>query len=107
MQFKGIRMPAAGLGDWRSRALCRQVDPKLFFPARNGSSREAVRVCRGCPVQVECLIEALVTGDRYGIRAGLSGRQRRTLVRRRRAQRAARAAGAPSTATVVAVGGVV
>jgi WhiB family redox-sensing transcriptional regulator len=105
MQLKGIRTPAAGQVDWQLRALCRQVDPKLFFPPRNGSSPDAVRVCRGCPVQVECLTEALATDDRYGIRAGLSGRQRRALVRRRRAQRAARAAGTPSAATVVAVGG--
>jgi WhiB family redox-sensing transcriptional regulator len=87
------------------RALCLQVDPELFFPPHNGSSPTAARVCRGCPVRVECLAEALAAGDRFGIRAGLSGRQRRTLVRRRAAQRAARAAAASTAATVVTVGG--
>lgn len=74
------------------RALCLQADRELFFPPRGVSCPEAVRVCRGCPVRVECLTEALATGEQYGIRAGLSERQRRRLVRGRGARRAARSA---------------
>ena len=105
MQFKGTCTPAAGLEDWQLRALCTQVDPELFFPPGGGASREARKVCRGCPVLAECLSEALASDDRFGIRAGLSGRQRRVLVRKQRAQRDARAAGPPSTAIAVAVRG--
>jgi hypothetical protein len=102
MQFKGTCMPVAGLGDWSLRALCREVDPELFFPPRGVSCPEAVRVCRGCPVRVECLTEALAADEQNGIRAGLSERERRRLVRRRDARRAARSAGNPAQTPVPA-----
>jgi WhiB family transcriptional regulator, redox-sensing transcriptional regulator len=90
MQFKRTCTSAtAGHVAWQLRALCTQVDPELFFPSRAGGSEQARRVCRRCLVQAECLTDVLARDDRFGIRAGLSGRQRARLVRERRTVRAA------------------
>lgn len=88
-----------GSHDWEALASCRQTDPELFHPANGGSSPEATKVCRGCPVQAECLTDALANDDRFGIRAGLSARQRRRLVRQRRTRRAPVSVTVPSAAT--------
>lgn len=75
---------------WTDQALCAQVDPEIFFPPRGDMAFPAKRVCARCPVKAECLAEALATDDRYGVRGGLSERQRRGL----RAQQRARTGGA-------------
>jgi WhiB family redox-sensing transcriptional regulator len=64
---------------WMAEGLCAQVDPELFFPERGGSTREAKRVCRACPVQPECLAYALAHGERFGIWGATSERERRRL----------------------------
>lgn len=40
--------------EWRSRAACRGMDTDLFFPRDRKAGEAAIRVCRGCPVAVEC-----------------------------------------------------
>lgn len=75
---------------WLDDALCAQADPEAWFPDRGGSTREAKAICNGnpkrgitpCPVRAECLDDALATNDRYGIRGGLSERERRALKRK-------------------------
>ncbi|MDP9432712.1 MAG: WhiB family transcriptional regulator [Actinomycetota bacterium] len=67
---------------WQEQALCAQTDPEAFFPEKGGSTREAKKVCVGCPVQVECLEYALAHDERFGIWGGLSERERRRLKRR-------------------------
>jgi hypothetical protein len=65
---------------WRDDAACTQVDPELFFPDEETGWRpqaHARRVCATCPVQRECLADA-PAWDRYSIRAGMTGRARRT-----------------------------
>lgn len=66
---------------WRADAICREVDPEIFFPEKGGSTREAKLVCAGCPVRVECLDYALRTDQRFGVFGGLSERQRRGITR--------------------------
>lgn len=70
-----------GTDDWRDQALCAQTDPELFFPEYGMPGRwaDAKKVCGRCPVQVECLADALVTDERYGIQAGLTRRERNRL----------------------------
>jgi len=68
---------------WTDQALCAQTDPEAFFPEKGGSSREAKRVCRACPVRAECLEYALAFDERFGIWGGLSERERRRLKRQR------------------------
>jgi len=72
---------------WRDEAVCRQVDPELFFPDTGGSARAAKRVCAGCPVRSQCLDWALAHDQRYGVWGGLTVGERMQL-RRQRVERA-------------------
>ena len=66
-------------GDWVVSALCRQVDPDLWFPEQGGGGAAHVKmvkkICRECPVRQECLDLGL--DERYGIWGGYSERERR------------------------------
>ena len=78
--------------DWRAQAACRNTDPETFFPVGEGGPAyelqvaAAKAVCAGCPVQDECLDEALarIPG---GIAGGLTPAERRRLSRGRAPQR--------------------
>jgi WhiB family redox-sensing transcriptional regulator len=76
------------------RAKCREHNGDLddFYPDRDIDSytpaaNRAKAVCRGedgkpvCPVLLECLALALLTGDGFGIWGGLSPRERNALRR--------------------------
>jgi WhiB family redox-sensing transcriptional regulator len=70
------------VSDWRDLALCRQVDPELFFPEKGGGlARPGKRICGACEVRVECLEYALASRERFGIYGGLSENERRKLLR--------------------------
>jgi WhiB family redox-sensing transcriptional regulator len=62
---------------WQAEAACRGMDPDSFFLPR-GTQPEAVeaarRVCRACPVAVECREWGI--DEPHGIWGGLSPRQR-------------------------------
>jgi len=76
---------------WQMQAACRGRDPELFFPGSGGSStfpgrkeREAKAICKGCPVDQECLTFALLheaedPAMRYGIYGGLTQGERKSL----------------------------
>lgn len=64
---------------WMADALCAQVDPELWYPEKGGSTGEAKRICRACPVVEQCLAYALSRDDRFGIWGGTSERERRKL----------------------------
>jgi WhiB family redox-sensing transcriptional regulator len=64
---------------WQEQALCAETDPEAFFPEKGGSTRDAKRVCTGCPVRAQCLEFALENDERFGIWGGLSERERRRL----------------------------
>ena len=68
---------------WMADAACRGMDVNLWFPERGGVStaRDAKAICAGCPVLSECLEQE--TGERHGIRGGLTPRQRQRLARDR------------------------
>lgn len=82
---------AVGLDRWSDRGLCRGHDePDLWFPFRR-DSREAARAkawCETCPVQLQCLTEALeleaLGVENEGIWGGLDKQDRDDLRRRRR-----------------------
>lgn len=75
--------------DWRERASCRGVDPELFYPvgdswegAGNAARAEAaLAVCATCPVQLECLTDAVERGDVFGVLGGTLPGERRDLSR--------------------------
>lgn len=70
--------------EWYPEGLCSQTDPEAFFPEKGGSTREAKKICHGCPVRSKCLDYAIETGERFGIWGGVSERERRKLERARR-----------------------
>ena len=74
----------AGDESWRLEGLCAETDPEAFFPEKGGSTRDAKRVCAGCPVRMECLEYALGNDERFGIWGGLSERERRRVRLHRR-----------------------
>jgi WhiB family transcriptional regulator, redox-sensing transcriptional regulator len=76
--------------DWRHHSACRDRDRALFFPPpiyQNSEdepvlpSPEAQAICNRCPVRVRCLEYALVNRIEFGIFAGLSGYQRKLMLK--------------------------
>lgn len=79
---------AIRVDDWTTRAACKGMPVGVFFPTGTGpastkEARKAKAVCRGCRVRRECLAEAIADKDFHGIRGGMTGRERASLVRRR------------------------
>lgn len=74
---------------WDDEASCRSVDPEVFFPARpSDHATVAKMICRGCPVQAQCLEFALAARLDHGVWGGMTEIERRSL--RRSRQRKAR-----------------
>ena len=70
---------------WMTRAHCRGISPATFFPTDGAGFEAARRICMDCPVRVECLEYALVNHIDQGAWGGTSERERRRILRRRRA----------------------
>lgn len=73
--YRDTWKPATGEpADWRSQAACREIGHAPFFPEGQvwGPSEygPALRICKACPVQAECLEFALENDERYGIWGG-------------------------------------
>ena len=64
---------------WQARAACRGQDTNGWF-GQPHETRSATATCAICPVRPDCLYDALrsepPSAPRYGIRGGLSGRER-------------------------------
>jgi WhiB family redox-sensing transcriptional regulator len=54
---------------------CRDIDTNLFFPDVGGNGKEAIAICKTCPVIVQCLDYAM-THDEYGVWGGKTRNQR-------------------------------
>ena len=78
---------------WRYEARCRGEDTDLFYPPRDKKqykiiANQAKSFCfgdstkRACPVQKECLWDAVKREEPHGIWGGLSHRERNALVRK-------------------------
>lgn len=68
--------------DWREEALCREVDPELFFPVGNHGpaaiqAEEAKRICLRCPSRVPCLKWAVDNSIDDGVWGGTTEHERR------------------------------
>lgn len=65
---------------WIGQAACAKpgVNADWFFPipGDNQSVQAARFVCAGCPVSEMCTLDTKVTGDKFGVRAGVSAFQR-------------------------------
>lgn len=64
---------------WTMSALCAQVDPAIFYPAKGDHSGPARAVCGRCIVAEQCLEYALEHDDQHGIYGGLVVRERRAI----------------------------
>ncbi|HEU4425242.1 MAG TPA: WhiB family transcriptional regulator [Pilimelia sp.] len=62
-------------------AACRSGDPDALF-VQGAEQNMAKRICRGCPVRVECLADALDNRIEFGVWGGMTERERRALLRR-------------------------
>lgn len=69
---------------WRQLARCRGVDPEIFYPIAEDDADEAKAICALCPVREACLEHALAYREKDGIWGGLTARERRRVLRRRR-----------------------
>jgi hypothetical protein len=65
---------------WRTRGVCRSVDPEVFFPAPSEPADAAIALCRTCEVQGACLAWALEVGDCHGVWGATTPRERRAML---------------------------
>ena len=66
---------------WMADGICSSTDPEAFFPEKGASTRDAKRICFGCPVSTDCLQYAMDHDERFGVWGGFSERERRNLRR--------------------------
>ncbi len=71
---------------WMSRGSCRNYPPGAFFPSDGVGVDAARRICADCPVKVDCLEYALENRIEHGVWGGASERERRRILKRRRAE---------------------
>lgn len=70
---------------WQNDAACRGIDdPSIFWPKLGESLAPALAYCNRCTVADECLDDAMLTGDKVGVRGGLSALHRRKMRSARR-----------------------
>ncbi len=69
---------------WRSQALCKGIDPEVFYPVSDEEGDEAKSICSSCNVRLMCLEYALAARERDGIWGGATERERRRILRQRR-----------------------
>jgi WhiB family redox-sensing transcriptional regulator len=75
-----VRLPP-----FRFDALCRQVDPALFFPDHGQHGKQAKDICAACPVLDACLAYALRQPKLEGVWGGTSKQDRERIRREQRA----------------------
>ena len=77
------------LPDWSKygQAVCREVDPDLFFPAKwedVWQTKQAKAICKNCPIKIPCLTYALERSDILGIWGGTTYLERARMRTERR-----------------------
>ena len=68
---------------WREQAKCRGMDVNIFHPKKGKSylvEEQIKNVCYACPVNKQCLEDALSEYLQIGYRAGLSAKARGILI---------------------------
>lgn len=69
---------------WRYDAACKDMTTDLFFAERGSDTKaqneEAKAICKACPVRFQCLHDAMLEPQPwFGIRGGLTAKERRKL----------------------------
>ncbi|MGH9212845.1 MAG: WhiB family transcriptional regulator [Acidimicrobiales bacterium] len=70
--------------EWMARGNCADESPAVLFPSDGVGVEIARRICAGCPVREQCLEYALANRIDHGVWGGLSERERRRVLKRRR-----------------------
>ena len=70
---------------WMANGKCAEKNPSLFFPNDGVGVIRAQRICKGCPVKEGCLEYALRNRIDHGVWGGCSERERRRILKKRRA----------------------
>lgn len=86
MTLTWIRTHDWDAAEWRSRAICRDSNPELFFPVgTTGMALDQIgaakSVCDACPVHGDCLEFAMETNQESGVWGGLTEEERRQVRR--------------------------
>ena len=76
---------------WMHHGSCRTEPPARFFPSDGVGVEQARRICATCPVRERCLEYALVHRIDHGVWGGTSERERRRILKSRRAAAGSRA----------------
>lgn len=74
---------------WHQQAACRGEPTSTFFPGRGHTAAKARTICAGCPVQPECLADAMADPHRDGTWGGTTMREREAIRRAARTPEAA------------------
>ncbi|MFC4603845.1 WhiB family transcriptional regulator [Rhodococcus kronopolitis] len=64
---------------WRAFARC--IDNPDWMFVQGAAQREAVTICRHCPVLVPCAADALDSRTEFGVWGGMTERRRRALLK--------------------------
>lgn len=67
---------------WRDDAACAEQFTDMWFPPKgpmHPEHRMAMRMCWECPVRQQCLEAALQDPEQYGIRGGVTAKERRQM----------------------------
>jgi WhiB family redox-sensing transcriptional regulator len=71
--------------DWMKQGNCKDEPPSRFFPSDGVGVDVAKRICNTCPVREVCLDYALTHRIDHGVWGGASERERKRILKRRRA----------------------
>ncbi len=82
----GLMVDEGADRNWQDEARCQGTDPELFFDDKHTLTIEAAKkVCAECVVRLDCLEYALDNREKHGVWGGKSERERRRILRQRRA----------------------
>ena len=75
LAITALELMDVGVPDWQEKAACQGMGFEAFFGKDESrlsqqKTRVAKKICRTCPVQLECELYTEVNGDEYGIWAG-------------------------------------
>jgi WhiB family redox-sensing transcriptional regulator len=83
-------MVEVGIPPWMSSAACAEIPGDLWYPEKgsNQFTSNVKAVCKGCPVQRQCLDYAIANCENDGVWGGLTVKERRKLRRARESEAA-------------------
>jgi WhiB family transcriptional regulator, redox-sensing transcriptional regulator len=69
--------------EWQLRAACRSTTLEIFYSTEHEDIRQAIAMCRRCPVRRSCLEAAVDRAEWFGVWGATTERERRRMIRDR------------------------